>query len=58
VLALGKWDGFTNQITQSAVVADIHILADLIGWISQSNTIILNIQSAKKFPALQSSRQQ
>jgi hypothetical protein len=58
VLALGKWDGFTNQITQSAVVADIHILADLIGWISQSNTIILNIQPAKKFPALQSSRQQ
>jgi hypothetical protein len=58
VLALGKWDGFTNQITQSAVVADMHILADLIGWISQSNTIILNIQSAKKFPALQSSRQQ
>jgi hypothetical protein len=58
VFALGKWDGFTNQITQSAVVADIHILADLIGWISQSNTIILNIQSAKKFPALQSSRQQ
>jgi hypothetical protein len=50
VFALGKWDGFTNQITQSQW-ADIHIPARVIGCISQSNTIILNIQPEKKLPA-------